>query len=84
MNSARRLRINPIACDGRGLCAEVFPEMITLDDWGFPIVGGQDIPVGLRPAAGEAVRLCPMLALRIERPPARRPQPGRTFRERAG
>jgi ferredoxin len=34
-----RLRVDPIACDGRGLCAEILPELITLDDWGFPIIG---------------------------------------------
>ena len=26
------LRVNPIACDAHGLCAELFPEWITLDD----------------------------------------------------
>jgi ferredoxin len=78
MNSARRLRINPIACDGRGLCAEVLPEMITLDDWGFPIISGGDIPAALRPAAEEAIRLCPRLALRIDRP--RAPKPSRSGR----
>ena len=36
MTAATRLRVDPIACDGRGLCAETLPEMITLDDWGFP------------------------------------------------
>lgn len=60
-----RLRVDPIACDGRGLCAEVLPELITLDDWGFPIIRGQDVPPGLRRAAEEAVRLCPLLALRL-------------------
>lgn len=28
----------PIACDGRGLCAKILSELITLDDWGFPII----------------------------------------------
>jgi ferredoxin len=69
--SSARLRVNPIACDGRGLCAEVFPEMITLDDWGFPIVLDQDVPTGLRSAAEEAIRLCPRLALRLDRRPVR-------------
>ena len=59
-----RLRVDPIACDGRGLCAEVLPELITLDDWGFPIVRDEDVPLGLLAAAGEAIRLCPLLALR--------------------
>jgi ferredoxin len=63
-----RLRVNPIACDGHGPCAEVLPEMITLDDWGFPIIRNLGVPPGLRPAAEEAVRLCPRLALRLHPP----------------
>jgi len=55
-----------IACDGRGLCAEVLPELISLDDWGFPIISG-DVTDDLQGQAGEAVRLCPRLALRLER-----------------
>ena len=39
-DSGARLRVDPIACDGRGLCAEALPELITLDDWGFPISSG--------------------------------------------
>ena len=66
MTAGARLRVDPIACDGRGLCAEVLPEMITLDDWGFPIIRGQDVPPGLRREAAEAVRLCPRLALRLD------------------
>jgi len=61
-----RLRVNMIACDGRGLCAEVLPELISLDDWGFPIISG-DVTDDLQGQAGEAVRLCPRLALRLER-----------------
>ena len=66
MTTGTRLRVDPIACDGRGLCAEVLPELITLDDWGFPIVSDHDIPPGLRYEAEEAVRLCPLLALRLD------------------
>lgn len=61
-----RLRVNMIACDGRGLCAEVLPEVVSLDDWGFPIISA-DVPDELQGQAGEAVRLCPRLALRLER-----------------
>jgi len=68
-----RLRVDPIACDGRGLCAEVLPELITLDDWGFPIIRDADVPPGLWPGAAEAIRLCPLLALRLDRPGPRRP-----------
>jgi ferredoxin len=71
MTAGTRLRVDPIACDGRGLCAEVVPELIVLDDWGFPIVSGGDVPPGLRDDAKEAVRLCPLLALRLDREPSR-------------
>jgi len=43
------------------------PELITLDDWGFPIVSGQPVPPPLWPDARETVRACPLLALRLER-----------------
>jgi len=62
-----RLRMDLIACDGRGLCAEALPGLITLDDWGFPIVAGQAVPPRLLADARETVRLCPKLALRLER-----------------
>jgi ferredoxin len=68
MTAGARLRVNPIACDGRGLCAEVLPELITLDDWGFPIIADQDVPSALRREAAEAIRICPLLALRLDHP----------------
>ena len=40
----RRLRVDPIACTGHGLCAELFPERVRLDDWGYPIVDGEPVP----------------------------------------
>ena len=64
-----RLRVDPIACDGRGLCAEVLPELICLDDWGFPIIADGHVPARLQPAAAEAARICPKLALRLESGP---------------
>ncbi len=33
-----QLALDPIACVGHRLCAELFPERIVLDDWGYPIV----------------------------------------------
>lgn len=61
-----RLRVDMIACEGRGLCAEALPELISLDDWGFPMIRGE-VPPGLEYEALEAVRLCPRLALRLGR-----------------
>jgi ferredoxin len=64
--SASRLRVDPIACDGRGLCAELLPELITLDDWGFPILATAPVPPQLLAYARRAVRACPRLALTLE------------------
>jgi len=62
-----RLTVDPIACDGRGLCAELLPEFIGLDDWGFPVIPARDVPAALRADAAAVARLCPRLALRLER-----------------
>jgi ferredoxin len=59
------LRVNPITCDGHGLCAELFPERVELDDWGFPIVDGTPIPRRLEGHARRAVAECPKLALTL-------------------
>lgn len=59
------LRVNPIACDGHGLCAELFPERVSLDDWGYPIIDAHPIPVELEDHARRAVDTCPTLALAL-------------------
>lgn len=66
MTALAQLRVDPIACDGRGLCAELLPEVIALDDWGFPMIRDGDLPGALREQALEVVRLCPKLALSLE------------------
>jgi ferredoxin len=58
-----RLAVNPIKCTGHGLCAELFPEWIRLDDWGYPIIRGDVVPAHLEPHARRAVAACPALAL---------------------
>ena len=62
---AEQLQVDRIRCDGHGLCAELLPEVITLDDWGFPIVKTGAIPAGLADHAQQAVNACPVLALRL-------------------
>ena len=57
-----KLRVNPIACDAHGLCAELLPEVIDLDEWGYPIVE-RPVPPQLRGLAQRAVEACPTLAL---------------------
>jgi ferredoxin len=63
--SGSSLRWDPVACDGRGLCAELFPERITLDPWGYPIVSKDPLTPGLDKHAQRAVAACPVLALRL-------------------
>lgn len=57
------LRVNPILCTGHGLCAELLPEQITLDEWGYPILTGEPVTRGLRKLAHRAVTACPQRAL---------------------
>jgi ferredoxin len=61
------LSVNPIACEGHGICAELLPEMIELDDWGYPIIDEAPVPTHLEALARRAVRACPTLALRLTR-----------------
>lgn len=62
----RRLAINPIACTGHGLCADMLPELVRLDEWGYPIMPDHPVPGDLAALAHRTVRLCPTLALRLE------------------
>jgi ferredoxin len=58
------LTLDPIACVGHGLCAELFPERIALDDWGYPMLD-PSVPEHLREHAARAVKACPALALKL-------------------
>jgi ferredoxin len=61
-----RLRVNAIACEAHGLCAELLPELIRLDDWGYPILDESEVPRDLLGLAERAVDVCPTLALLLE------------------
>jgi ferredoxin len=69
---SHRLRVNPIACRGDGICAELLPEIIELDPWGYPILRSAVIPPALVLHARRAAATCPALALMLERAQARR------------
>jgi len=60
-----KLQIDRIRCDGHGLCAELLPELIRLDDWGYPIMTAGTLPPSLVEHARRAVDACPVLALRL-------------------
>ena len=64
-----RLRVNPIACSGHGVCAELLPELVTPDEWGYPVIAGAAVPAELARAARRAVTDCPALALALTRVP---------------
>jgi ferredoxin len=64
--SRQVLRINPIACDAHGVCADLFPEFIILDPWGYPVITTEPVPDDLISHARRAVTACPTLALRLE------------------
>jgi ferredoxin len=67
MSTRLRLRVNPIACEAHGLCAELLPELIRLDDWGYPIIDASNVPDDLEALGRRAVDACPTLALILER-----------------
>jgi ferredoxin len=61
-----RLRINPIMCEAHGMCAELLPELIRLDDWGYPILDQPEVPDELLKLARQAADACPTLALLLD------------------
>jgi ferredoxin len=64
---SENLQVNPIACEGHAACAELLPEMIGLDEWGYPLIDPRPVPPALAKDARRAVSACPALALRLSR-----------------
>ena len=62
---AEQLQVNPIQCTGYGVCAELLPELVTLDEWGYPVIDPRAVPPALDRDARRAVSACPALALRL-------------------
>jgi methionine sulfoxide reductase heme-binding subunit len=60
-----RLTVDPIACTGHGLCAELLPELVALDRWGYPLLADQQVPASLLRRTRRAVTDCPALALKL-------------------
>jgi ferredoxin len=61
------VHVNPISCEAHGMCAELLPELIQLDEWGYPIVDGKPLPGALLAHAERAAAACPTFALLVER-----------------
>ena len=64
---AETLRVNPIQCSGHGSCAELLPELVTLDEWGYPVIDPGPVPPALDRDARRTVAACPALALSLAR-----------------
>jgi ferredoxin len=64
-SSGPRLTVDPIACTAHGLCAELLPGAVSLDDWGYPLLPRDPLSPDIVPYARRAVAACPTLALRL-------------------
>ena len=64
-----RLHVDWTRCDGHGSCAELVPELLETDEWGYPLgrTGQRDpvVPSELERHVRRAVRACPLQALRL-------------------
>jgi ferredoxin len=69
------LRVDPVACDGVGLCSHLAPAVVTVDTWGYPIVPTTAVERSERRQARRAVAGCPKRALFLEAPTPPPPPP---------
>ena len=65
-----RIVVDPIACDGYGHCAELAPEVFSLDEWGYPIVRTPETTAKTIAVVELAVRQCPRRAIELKVPVA--------------
>ena len=65
-HAAVRMRVDPVACDAFGYCAELLPERVTLDEWGYPVVDGTPVAGVLVELATRAAAECPRRAIHLE------------------
>jgi ferredoxin len=70
VTAGQKLIVNPIACEAHGVCAELLPELVARDPWGYPIVPAGAVPDHLIKLARRAAASCPTLALRLTGSPA--------------
>ena len=58
-----RLLVNPVACDGIGMCTQLAPDVVTTDTWGFPVAPDRDLSEREVKQTKRAVAGCPKRAL---------------------
>ena len=44
MSAARRLRVDWPACKANGVCADVVPQLVRRDEWGYPLIAVKPVP----------------------------------------
>lgn len=75
VEAGTRLHIDWTRCDGRGLCTELLPSLLSRDDWGYPVAcdGTREpvVPKRTLPDARRAMARCPRLALSLVKEPVR-------------
>lgn len=53
-------------CEGYGLCEEVAPKLMHLDDAGELVIDVEDVDASNEEVAKAAVRVCPVAALKLQ------------------
>jgi ferredoxin len=61
------ITVDPVACVAYGYCAELLPEAISLDEWGYPILDDRLLPAELLALAERAARDCPRRAITVRK-----------------
>lgn len=59
------VRVDPVACDGIGVCGHLAPAVISVDVWGYPIIASEPLDRRRLRAAEAAITACPRRALFI-------------------
>ncbi len=59
------LEINPLLCNGHGICVLMAPDILALDPWGFPVQLCDRLVSRDLQAANRAIKACPQAALRL-------------------
>ncbi|HEY7050458.1 MAG TPA: ferredoxin [Jatrophihabitantaceae bacterium] len=62
----KELQIDWTRCQAHGLCAQLLPGAIRVDEWGYPLIGRARFADDDLVDARRAVAVCPTLALRLE------------------
>ena len=58
-----RLRVNPVSCDGVGICAHLAPDVVRVDSWGYPVLPADPLSDAQLRQARAAATACPRKAL---------------------